>query len=449
VKLRTATGEYVAVASPIADRRQLEAIIGRIPLVSSRGQDRSATYRGIYLTNPWVWAAVNTIARGYARTPLHVFELDEVGDRRRVRGDVPQTPGRPAAGAALDRLLSSPSTDRSSRFARWHSTVVDRLVYGSALWTLERSGGGGQPTGCRHVSWRRVRTYEDAEGDVGYYEIGAYGPLGSPRGRPRRVAPDDVVHFGRGTDPEGTGGISPLESCKHTLALHEAVVRHLLSYFANSARLSGHLKVDKVTKEKARDIRDMLVDLYTSPENAGRVAVTSGEWQSISDTPEHSQVVELVKLSREEIAAAYSIPPPVLGILDQAIKSNVKELREQYVRDSVGSWAAEFEEEIQAQLLTLVPSWRNLFVESQLAEQLRPDLEARAEVYQKMKHVLSIDDMRRMENKPPFAIKGVTDVPWLDSGALPVTAFAGGQAAAAQVAAAIANSRNGHQLETP
>src|SRR5690606_42068714 len=107
----------------------------------------------------------------------------------------------------------------------------------------------------------------------------------------------------------------------------------------------------------------MLEEVYASPENAGKILVTSGKWQTTSESPEHSEVVELIRLSREEVAAIYSVPPPVLGILDRAIMANVKELRSQYVRESVGPLATEMESELMAQLIRPVPSWRNLFAE--------------------------------------------------------------------------------------
>jgi hypothetical protein len=114
----------------------------------------------------------------------------------------------------------------------------------------------------------------------------------------------------------------------------------------------------------------------------------------------------------------------VLGLLEHAIRANVKEMREQFVRDTIGPWASEMEDELEAQLLARWTSWSSLFVEFELAEQLRPDLEARALVYQRLIFVFSIDEIRAMENKPPFKIKGVTDVPWAPSGAMPLTTAA-------------------------
>jgi len=147
-------------------------------------------------------------------------------------------------------------------------------------------------------------------------------------------------------------------------------VRHLVAFFGNSARPSGFIGLDKdLNKARAEEIRGVLKDLYASPENAGKVIAMAGAtWQEMGKAPDQSAIVELVKLSREEIAAAYSVPPPVLGILDQAIKSNVKELREQFGRDALGPWASDVEGEFAAQLLPQQPSWAGLTTRFDLAE---------------------------------------------------------------------------------
>lgn len=392
--------------------------LGHIPLVPALGRVREATYRDIYLTNPWVWAAVNKQASSVGRLPLHTYELDERGRKRRVRGDVGGR-GRPSAGANLDRLLSAP-VDGISRNAMIGATVRDRRIYGNALWEIER-GPGSFPTGLRRIRWRDVvRVREDDLGNVTAYVVKS----GDGFHKTRALLPADVIHFGLGSDSEGPCGVSPLQACRNTLALHDVLVRHLIHYFANAMRPSGHISVEKLNEKQRKEIREAIEELYATPENAGKVLVTSGKWEGISDTLEHAQIIELMKGSREEVAAAYEIPPPVLGILDHAIKSNVKELREQYGRDSVGPLASDFEADIMAQLVLPQPAWRSLFVRFQLAEFLRPDLEARAMVYQRLKHIFSIDEIRAFEDVEPFDKEGVTDIPWIDSGAMPLTTAA-------------------------
>jgi HK97 family phage portal protein len=396
---------------------------GSIPFVGSLGLSRDATYRGVYLSNPWVWGAVNMISRGLGRLPLHVYELDERGRKRRIRGDLPSTPGRPTGGQSLDRLLSTP-TQGMSRNAMFKSTARDWLIHGNALWEIV-STPGNLPNGLRRHPWASVvRVKTGRDGSVSYYEVNERDELSGER---RKLAFQDVIHFGYGSD-DGAVAVSPLEACRYTLALHDALIRHLIAYFQNAMRPSGHLSVEKLTREQSQQLREMITELYTSPENAGKVLVTSGKWESMADTPDNAQLVELVKLSREEIAAAYAVPPPVLGILDQAIKSNVKELREQYGRDSVGPWASDFEQELQAQLLApRTGSWSSLFVEFQLAEILRPDLEARAMVYQRLAPFFTIDEVRGFENMAPLDLAGASDQPWVPSGAMPLTTAARGK----------------------
>lgn len=391
--------------------------LGNIPLIGSRGISRSATYRAIYLTNPWVYAAVNKLARDQARLPIHVYELAEKGRRKRVRGDLPTTPGSRRAGEQLDILMRRPDPSLS-RFAYWHGTVIDRLVYGDALSQKQRDSG--TVTALVRKRWRDVVHVEQREGKVLYYELSAGGIIG---GRPERLVPDDVVHFGKGLDSEDLVSPSPLEACRYTIALYDGVIRHLVAFFENQMRPSGHIKVDKLTTEIAKRIQQMITEVHASPENAGKILVTSGDWQSVSESLEHSSVIELIRKSAEEVAGVYHIPPPVIGILEDAIKSNVKELREQYVREGLGPRANETEDDLMAQLVAPAPSWKGLFLEALLAEQLRPDLEARAMIYQRLKNVFSPDEIREFENKEPLDIAGISDVPWVDSGSQPMSAW--------------------------
>jgi hypothetical protein len=115
----------------------------------------------------------------------------------------------------------------------------------------------------------------------------------------------------------------------------------------------------------------------------------------------------------------------VLGILDQAIKSNVKELREQFGRDSLGPWAADFEAEFAAQLLPQQSGWKSLSIRFDLAELLRPDLEALALVIKDVSPHLTVDEIRtRYLSASPLNLPGLSDVPWAAARTAPLTSFA-------------------------
>lgn len=399
----------------------------------------------IYLTNPWVWGAVNMISRGIARLPLYTYQNDDQGFPVRVRSDVAQTPGAPTGPVLLDAFNRRPS-QTLSRFAHWKGTVTDRLVYGNALWNIVDRPG--YPTEAIRKRWRSVIDVPtDSNGFPAEYVLAERDYFGDQT----RLAAGDVVHFGQGEDSETCLGVSPLEACSATLALHDAIVRALVADFENGMRLSGQFKVEgKLTPAKAADIRQMILEAYASPENAGEVLVTSADFQPVSSSRNYSEIVELIAASREEIAASYAVPPPVLGLLERAIKSNVTELRGQFYRDCLGPWGSEFESELEAQLLVRRPSWQACDVGFYLVSQLLPDPAALADMSDKERDVRTIDERRELIGLRPLRLAGVTDRPWAASGALPLDTakvHGGAQPAAAPAAGfgAHAGGLNGHE----
>lgn len=384
-----------------------------IPFASLPGGGyQAATYEMVYRSNPWVFAANQAISRGVSRLVMKIYQYDAKGNRDRIRSDLPGSLGRKSVGQSLDALMRQPEPGVGRQ--EWlRKIVLDKGVYGNAIVTKDRNAATGMPESLWHVPWKRVIVQEGEDVPVLYYEVRSRTGTKDPA----RFSPDDVIHFGRGTDVDSPIGISPLAPLKFTLALHDALWRHAVSYFANAARPSGMVQLDKGASESViKAIREQVQDLYTSPENAGRVLVTSGNWQSITDSPDQAQIIELARLSREEVAAAYGIPQPMMGILDRAILNNTKELRNFFQRDTIGVEAAAIEDDLMAQLVLASPAWTSVFMEFDLAESMRPDLEALAEVAMKMKHVFTPDEMRdRFAGLNPLGMKESETV-WMPSG---------------------------------
>jgi HK97 family phage portal protein len=401
-------------------------------LIPSRGEEVWATFRLIYLTNPWVHASVNLIASSIARMPIRVYGIDsQTGDPVLQRDEWPITPGRLTGGQYLDRLFDQPAGG-ISRQAMIRRTFIDRLVLGNALWEI--LPGVGLPAGLQSIPWRGVRNV--VEGDDGlplFYTVAAdLSSSGINKGKTRNLAAMDVVHFGRGADPDLPVGVSPLASCRNTLRLHDAVMRSLIAWFTNSMKPSAHIQVEKLTRDKAREIREMIVEAYASPENAGKVLVTSGAWQQTQDGPDQSKVVELLQASRDEISAAYGVPQLVLGLLtgSRSAGSATTTIRSQYIRDTVGTWTADMEGDIDAQLLPAAPSWNSLTVRLDMAEQLRPELNVLATALEQLGPTLSVDERREFLGKTPYREEW-SRVPWSMPGSAPMDSGPNGAAAVA------------------
>ena len=385
------------------------------------GAVQAATYSQVYRANPWVFSALRAISRGVSRLKVKTYTYDADGRRTQIRGDLPTGPGRRTSGEALDNLMRQPEP-RVGRQEWLRKIVADRGVYGNSLVVKSRNAATGQIDGLYHVPWERVTVETGEDEPVLFYEVAPRGTsniAGLGGAGVKRFSPDDVIHFGRGTDLNAPIGLSPLAPLKFTLALHDALWRHAVAYFENSARPSGQVKLDRSANEKTIEaVRTQIERLYTSPDAAGKVLVTSGEWQSMTDSASQQQIVELARLSREEIAAAFGIPQPMMGILDRAILNNVKELRNYFTRDTVGEEATAIEDDLMAQLVSATPAYAQagIFLEFDLGEALRPDLEALADVSEKMRHVLTPNEQReKFLGMNPIDVEGA-DTVWMPSG---------------------------------
>jgi HK97 family phage portal protein len=421
VQVLTADGSYLPVDDPrsrtwplAGTQYQTEYSQGWAGLRMSAlpsGEARILSYRRIYRSNPWVWTAVNTIARGLSGLPLRIYDYGPGGQLLPVHSELPQTrPGPPSAGQRLEHLLAHPAPFISRR-RTVRRTAVDKLVYGNGLWIKEPDGFGGTAA-LYNVPWREVSVIAGKDTPIlGYRIWGGSGTFVVPQ--------DQVIQFGEG-DPDGPIAPSPLESLQWTIALSDAMSRHLVAYFQNSARPSGVLELSQMPDDRELAImREEIAQLYSGAENAGRPLITSGKWQSMSEGTNYADLVELARLSREEVAAAYGIPPPVMGILDRAIKSNVAELREMFLRDVLAPHGSEFTDEIEAQMIEPNPAWSGLTAGFDMSQQLMPDLEAFAIASKDLKSVFTINELRRMAGLPDLDFEWANQ-PWAVPGSLPM-----------------------------
>jgi HK97 family phage portal protein len=416
MKLLTAAGDYTDTAKaswPLAGLdtpRPVSQAWNSVSLVPLPGGIlQTATYSAIFRQNPWVWACVMKLARGLMRLPLKTYVFGADGERERVRGN---TPGGPNGANQLDRLLKRPNTDLSGGSMRF-ATAIDELIYGNALWTIELDESR-RVSALWHAPWRRVTVVPGENVPVLKYTVSG------TRGKSRDYAPEEVIHFGRGSDPDSPIGISPLEPLARDLGIMDAVARQILAFFGNQARPSGNLKVDgKPSDEVMRFMREQILEMYGAPENAGKVLVTTGDFQPTSTTPEHAKVIEVTKVSREAACAVYDVPPPVIGILEYGVKANVQEMREQFYRDSLGPRASAHEEDLASQLIPRQSSWSRAFVEFDMGEVLRPTPKDEAETLARSDW-LTVDEKRQVKNLPPLNLPGYSDRPLVPAGVLPL-----------------------------
>jgi HK97 family phage portal protein len=321
-----------------------------------------ATYSAVYKSQLWVRIVVQKLAMATARMPFEVKLRVDGGDSVNEEGD-------------LSALLARPNPHLSG-FKLWEWTSSTRDVYGEAFWLKLRDRSGRvrelHPMHPTNVIVKRL-----ADGAIGYvYSNGSVNTSELP------VIPEtDVVAFTTYNPDNILRGLSTLEALRMTLLNEDAARRATAGMWANGARPGVMLSTDRtLTEGAAKRLKAQFDSAHAGADNTGKTVVFE---EGIKPTivqlsAEEMQYIESRKLNREEVCAAYDVPPPVVHILDHATFSNITEqLRSQY-RDTMAPRFVNFESVIDHQLVPDFYPTQGVFTRFNMEEVLRGDFETKA-----------------------------------------------------------------------
>lgn len=322
--------------------------------------DYSADYAEIWRTQPAVRTVVSFLARNIASLSLHTFERISDTDRRRAHDNL------------VAQILAKPNP-RTTPFRLMDALVHDLGIYDAAYW-LKLKGPGLlrlPPSMVRPLgdSWMWAESFE-FKGGKGKAEFAA----------------DRVVHFHGYNPTDSRNGSSPIEALRRILAEEWEAGRMREQVLRNGARLSGYITRPAGAKEWSDTAYERFKrgwqNQYTGggPQAGGTPILEDGmEFVPAAQTSEQLQYVAARKLTREEVAAAYFIPPPMVGLLDNATFSNIAEQHKMLYQDTLGPWLSMISEELGLQLIPdLLGDGSKIYVEFNLAEKLRGSFEEQA-----------------------------------------------------------------------
>lgn len=329
---------------------------GSISLVGNR----HATYGMLYRSQPWVHIAVNRIARGIGRLPIHVYDgATNVADRARVR-----------EGPLFDLVEDPYEGGTPSLFKQ--GTLYNLLIHGNSIAVKARPGPGRPPTELlpSDFSYWTIDLNE-ARTAINWYVF--HGP----RGQEIAFYPDEVLHFKPWAAGAGLVAESPLEPLRQTLMLEDATQRALIAAYENGMRPIGAYSIDGTFKDRATAERNraQLQETYGGVDRAYRIMLLEGgaKWHPMTQTWHDAEVVNLRAITRDETVAVFNIPPPAVGILDDATYSNITEQHLMEYQDTYSPWTKLIEEVLQLDLVAHEPTMRGQFVEFNFHEVLRGD----------------------------------------------------------------------------
>jgi len=340
------------------------------PTAVRLSDDLSMDYATLYRKQGSVRTVVDFLARNIGQLALHTFRRVDETDRARERE-------HPFA-----RLMARPNP-HTTGYRLFFSLVADRGIYDRALWVKSVNSKTGDDELIRIPP--RMWTIKDDESWLNPKTFVVKGSRGK-----FTLDIEQVVYF-RGYNPEDERyGLSPIESLRRILSEEWAAGVMREQVLRNGARVSGYIErpatAPKWTEKGQRRFRDGWRQQYVgaSAEQAGGTPVLEDgmTFKPAAQTADELQYVETRKLSREEVAAAYFIPPPMVGILDHATFGNIEEQHKMLYQDTLGPWLQEIQQELELQLLPMFPDADDLYAEFNMLEKLRGSFEEQAQQLQ-------------------------------------------------------------------
>ena len=354
-------------------------------------QSYAADYAELWRTQPAVRTVVTFLARNIAQLGLPLYRRDGDAERTRLQ-DHP-----------LAVMLRKPNP-WTTRYRMINSLVHDFGIYDVAYWMKVKVDG--QTRGLVRIPPTMIAPGGDNWLSPEYFTVTGQ------RGK-KDIRADEIVYF-RGYGLDQDAGVSPLESLRQILREEFTGSQMREQIMRNGARASGYLKrpPKNVSGDWAKEARERFKkqwrEQYTGEgaEAGGTPVLEDGmEFQPASQTAKELQYIEGRKLTREEVATAYFIPPPMVGILDHATFANIREQHKMLYQDTLGPWLVMFEEEIELQLLPDFESQtQNFYVEFNLREKLTGDLIERGGVIQQAvgSPWMTVNEARALDNRPPI-----------------------------------------------
>lgn len=368
----------------------------------------------VWRTQPHLRTIVTFMARNIAQLGLHTFQIVDENDRQRVRdGAVAGTLKRPNANTTTYELV--------------FGLVADLALYDKAF--LHFAADVNAPSGW--CLYRIPPDWVHAQGGDAF----AYGEfVVSVNGGSERVTipAEQIIDF-HGWNPVDTRrGSSPVGALKAILAEQMMAVKHRQQVWERGGRVSA-----VITRPTGPDGKSTWSDAAREAFRKDWRAKYSGDGPGAGGTPiledgmtinkmdfnaHEQQFVEAAKLALSTVAAVYHVNPTMVGVLERATQSNMREFRKMLYGDTLGPVLSQLEDRLNTFLVPALDPTPGMYVEFNIAEKLQGDFEEQATA---LASSVGAPYMLRSEAR---ARLNLPSIPNADELVVPLNVLIGGQA---------------------
>lgn len=259
-----------------------------------------------FSVHTWVYACANLIANAFSMIEF-----------------IPYKPGKDGSWEVNEKhpfrkILNHPNPNMSGMEFKRLLSLSSKLT-GNAF-IITEPGNTKAPLELWPLQPNKVQVTSDTKNFISGYVYTVNGDA-------RKFSPDRIIHIREATPTNlqyGQGSLTAVKNAVTSDLLADAWNRF---FFGNSARPDAVLESQTPLSdvEMKRAVLGWKKN-HEGSKNVSRIAVLSGlKYIEVNRMHKDMDFVNLRKMLREEILAAFGVPQSMVGILDQANYSNMKE----------------------------------------------------------------------------------------------------------------------------
>lgn len=325
----------------------------------------------LWRQQPHLRTVVNFGANQVAQLGIHSFRRVSDTDRERI------------STGLLPELLSHPNPTKTS-YELVRDLVADIMLYDRAIWYIAESNLTSTGWIIQRIPVPWVRGLIGNAFGYEKYRIQNPNGLGYTD-----LPADNILEF-HGYDPDSErDGSSPVHALKEVLAEQLKALAYRNKVWDRGGRVSSVIERPAGVRWNDDQRRSFKKDWN---------AKFTGDGSQVGGTPiledgmklvkmgsseAEQQFIEATKLSLQTVAQVYLINPTMVGLLDNANYSNVKEFRKMLYGDALGPMLRMVMDRLNTFMLPKLGITDSaVYMEFNLQEKLRGDFEQQATSYQ-------------------------------------------------------------------
>lgn len=354
------------------------------------GSVSNASPASLFREQPHLRTVVTFLGRNCAQLGLHSFERVSETDRQRDRNSV------------LARTLAVVD-GRTTTYELVFALVVDLCLYDRAYWFVAPSSETASGYMLRRLppSWVTVEKASVFAAESWRVSVGDRSVV---------VDRSQILEFPGFSPTNPLSGSPAIEALRTTLQEQIEAAKYRSQVWKRGGRVSAVLQRPAGApswSDGARErFRDDWYAKYTgNGAGAGGTPILEDGMtlQRVDFSAKDQEYVDAAKLSLSTVAAAFHVNPTMIGILDNANYSNVREFRRMLYGDTLGPILAQIEARLNAFLLPMLGvDPERFYVEFNIAEKLQGSFEEQASVMSTLvgRPIMSADEGRAKFNLP-------------------------------------------------